>query len=212
MSEKDFNALFSKNLKNLMYSNNISQAELARKLNVSSAAVNTWCRGLKVPRMDKVDAMCSLFRCSRSDLIEDKSAEPVPPRRRGVTIKVLGRVAAGIPIEAVEDIIDTEEITEELAATGEFFGLKIHGDSMEPRICEGDVVIVRQQDDAESGDLVIAMVNGSDATCKRLKKYAGGIMLLSNNAKYEPMIYSEDDILSKPVRIIGKVVELRGKF
>lgn len=195
-----------------MYSNNISQAELARKLNVSSAAVNTWCRGLKVPRMDKVDAMCKIFHCNRSDLIEDKSADPAPPHRRAVTIKVLGSVASGIPIEAVEDIIDTEEITEELAATGEFFGLQIRGNSMEPRICEGDVVIVRQQDVAESGDLVIAMVNGSDATCKRLQKYSEGIALIPNNPMYEPMRFTNQEILELPVRILGKVVENRQKY
>ena len=131
---------------------------------------------------------------------------------KGVTINVLGRVAAGIPIEAVEDIIDTEEISEDMAATGEFFGLQIHGDSMEPRICEGDVVIVRQQEDAESGEIVIATVNGTDATCKRLRKYRDGIELISINPSYEPMFFSSEDIVSKPVRIIGKVVELRGKF
>lgn len=132
--------------------------------------------------------------------------------KKGITINVLGRVAAGIPIEAVEDIIDTEEITEELAKTGTFFGLQIRGNSMEPRMCEGDVVIVRQQDDAESGDIVIAMVNGDDATCKRLRKYRDGIELISNNPSYEPMFFSNEEIASKPVKIIGKVVELRGKF
>lgn len=127
-------------------------------------------------------------------------------------INILGRVAAGIPIEAIENIIDTEEISEQLAATGNFFGLQIHGDSMEPRIYEGDVVIVRQQDDAETGDIVIALVNGNDATCKRLSKYADGICLLSLNTKYEPMFFSNQEIMDKPVRIIGKVVELRGKL
>lgn len=133
-------------------------------------------------------------------------------KKRGIEINVLGRVAAGIPITAVEDIIDTEEITEALARTGEFFGLQIHGDSMEPRMCEGDVVIVRQQDDAESGDIVIVMVNGDDATCKRLRKYRDGIELISNNPAYKPMFFSNEDIINKPVKIIGKVIELRGKF
>ncbi len=131
---------------------------------------------------------------------------------KGVTIKVLGRVAAGIPIEAIEDVIDTEEITEEMAKTGEFFGLQIHGDSMEPRMYENDVVIVRKQDDAESGDIIIAMVNGNEATCKRLIKYSGGISLVSLNAKYAPMTFSNKEILEEPVRILGKVVELRGKL
>lgn len=132
--------------------------------------------------------------------------------QKGAIINVLGRVAAGIPISAIEEIIDTEEISEDMARTGEFFGLQIHGDSMEPRICEGDVVIVRQQDDAENGEIVIALVNGDDATCKRLAKYEHGISLLSLNTKYEPMFFTNKEIEEKPVRIIGKVVELRGKF
>lgn len=132
--------------------------------------------------------------------------------KKGIVINVLGRVAAGIPIEAVEDIIDTEEISEDLTKTGKFFGLQIHGDSMEPRMYEGDVVIVRQQEDAESGDIVIALVNGNDATCKRIMKYAGGISLLSLNSKYEPMMFTDKDIIEKPVKIIGKVIELRGKL
>lgn len=78
MSENDFNKLFSKNLKMYMELNNINQAELARRLNVSTAAVNTWCNGLKSPRMDKVDSMCSIFGCRRSDLIEDKNISEEP--------------------------------------------------------------------------------------------------------------------------------------
>lgn len=142
-----------------------------------------------------------------------KNEEPVlQPEKRAVTINVLGRVAAGIPLEAIEDIIDTEEISEEMAKTGEFFGLQINGDSMEPKFSKGDVVIVRKQDDAESGDIVIAMVNGDDATCKRLKKYQEGIALISTNLAYDPMYFSNKEIEEKPVHIIGKVVELRAKF
>ncbi len=131
---------------------------------------------------------------------------------RGITINILGRVAAGIPINAIEDIIDTEEITEELAQTGTFFGLKIKGDSMTPNICDGDIVIVRQQDDAESGDIVIATINGDEATCKRLRKYQQGIELISNNPSYDPFEFTNEEIINKPVKILGKVIELRRKF
>lgn len=135
-----------------------------------------------------------------------------PSSKKGIAINVLGRVAAGIPIEAIEDVIDTEEISEKMAKTGEFFGLQIHGDSMEPKFSDGDVVIVRKQNDAESDDIVIAMVNGDDATCKRLKKYKDGIALISTNPTYDPMYFSKEEIETKPVRILGRVVELRAKF
>nr|DAM28943.1 MAG TPA: repressor protein [Bacteriophage sp.] len=131
---------------------------------------------------------------------------------KGMKIPVLGSVAAGTPIFAEENYIGSEEISEELASTGEFFGLKIKGDSMSPRIMEGDTVIIRQQDDAESGDIVIVLINGDSATCKRLMKYQEGISLISFNPAYEPMTFSNKDIMEKPVRIIGKVVENRQKY
>jgi repressor LexA len=132
---------------------------------------------------------------------------------KGVRIPVLGRVVAGVPIDAYEEILDYEEILPETAADGEYFGLRVSGDSMEPKFSEGDVVIVRQQSDADSGDIVIALVNGSDATIKRLIKYAeGGIALVASNPTYAPLRFTEAEISSKPVQIVGKVVELRAKF
>jgi repressor LexA len=208
-----------------------SQEQLAKVLHVSKSTVAMWETGQRLPSVEKYEEIAdyfnvdmdflygrttikrkSLFDESGSEYVNSKLVTDISHRNRGVEINVLGRVAAGIPIEAIEDIIDTEEISSDMARTGEFFGLKIHGDSMEPRMCEGDVVIVRKQDDAESGEIVIATVNGSDATCKRLRKYRDGIELISNNPAYNPMFYSNEDIENKPVRIIGKVVELRGKF
>ena len=194
-----------------MTQNNKEQIDLINDLGFNKSAVSTWCNGTRLPRMDKVDALAKYFGINRSDLIEEKEESPVSPRK-GVTINVYGRVAAGIPLEMIEDVIDTEEIPEELAKTGEFFGLQIHGDSMEPKISQGDIVIVRKQDDAETDNIVIAAVNGTDATCKRLKKYKDGIALISTNPAYEPMYFSNQEIIEKPVRIIGRVVELRAKF
>lgn len=83
---------------------------------------------------------------------------------------------------------------------------------MTPTICDGDIVIVRQQNDAESGDIVIATVNGDEATCKRLRKYKEGIELIAINPSYDTLEFSSKEILEKPVKIIGKVVEARRKF
>lgn len=127
-------------------------------------------------------------------------------------IPVLGNVAAGIPISAVEDILDYEEVPSSWQNQGEFFALRIKGDSMQPKIDNGDVVIVKQQSDSNSGDTVIALVNGGDATCKRLEKTDNGIMLVSTNPKYPPMFFTKEDIVTKPVVILGKVVELRSKL
>lgn len=83
---------------------------------------------------------------------------------------------------------------------------------MEPKISNGDIVIVRKQSDADNGDTVIALINGDDAVCKRLRKYENGIVLISNNPKYDPRIFSKKDTDDIPVRIIGRVMELRSRF
>lgn len=212
MTDEEQKRIFSKNLGYYISNSGKQQKEIAADLGISPTTFNTWCVGKIMPRMGKVQAIADYFGIGKSDLIDDKSNLYGKKTRKGIVINVLGQVAAGIPIEAIEDIIDTEEITEEMAKTGNFFGLKIRGDSMAPRMCEGDVVIVRQQNDAESGDIVIATVNGDTATCKRLRKYRDGIELVSNNPSYEPMFFSNKEIENKPVKIIGKVVELRGKF
>ena len=108
------------------------------------------------------------------DFIVGGEITPPPKSKNGKWIPVLGDVAAGIPIEAVENIIDWEEINSALAGTGDFFGLRIKGSSMEPRIREDDVVIVRKQEDANTGDTAVVLVNGDSATVKRIKKSRTG--------------------------------------
>ena len=211
MSERELNNIIARNITKQLEIHNKTQLDLAEYMNVTQATVSNWCQGIKMPRMTKIDMICSFFSINRSDLMNDAPTS-AKPMKLGVTINVLGRVAAGIPIEAVENIIDTEEITEDLARSGSFFGLRIQGDSMEPDIHNGDTVIVRQQDDAETDEIVIALINGNDGVCKRLIKYKDSIALTSNNPKYAPMYFSEKDIAEKPVKIIGKVVELRRKM
>ncbi len=129
-----------------------------------------------------------------------------------VKIPVLGYVAAGIPADAIENIVDWEEIPQAVADKGDYFGLVINGDSMEPRICKGDIVIVKKQSDVESGDIAIVIVDGDEGTCKKVIKNQAGINLVSLNPKYEPIFYTWEEVESLPVVINGKVIELRGKI
>jgi lexA repressor len=183
----------------------ISLPQLEQELGFGNATIVKWDKS--TPKADKLKKVADYFNVSMEYLMDGNIEKP-----KGVQIPVLGDVAAGIPIEAIEDILDYEEIDEDLSSKGEFFGLRIKGNSMSPRIQSGDVVIVRVQPDAESGDIVIAKVNGDDACCKKLLKHADGITLLSFNQDYEPLSFNKQDIISLPVSIIGKVVELRGKF
>lgn len=129
-----------------------------------------------------------------------------------VKIPVLGYVAAGIPLEAITEILDYEEIRADMLKDGsEYFALQIKGSSMEPRIKNGDVVIVRKQPDCNSGDVAIVSVNGDDATCKRIMKHESGITLVPFNPAFETVFFPNNEIIEKPITIWGKVVELRAK-
>jgi repressor LexA len=131
---------------------------------------------------------------------------------KGISIPVLGSVPAGIPLEAITDVLDYEEISPALAAHGEYFALKIKGNSMSPRICDGDVVIVKKESAIDSGYVAIIMVNGNEATCKEVQFSKAGITLVGwNVTEFQPIFYTKEDVETLPVRIVGRVVEVRIK-
>lgn len=197
-----------------------TQKQLANMLFVNQTAVSQWERGVTVPSQSTLFALCDLYGTTVDYLLgrtDDPSVAQgamgqVAAPRRGVKIPVLGRVAAGVPIEAIEEIIDYEEIDSELAKQGEFFALRVHGDSMEPRIWDGDVVIVRRQSDVDTGDVAVVLVNGCDATVKRVLKREAGLVLQPFNPSHELKFFTQEETTTLPVVIIGKVVELRGKL
>lgn len=199
-------------IKEFRISLGLKQSELANLIGIRQNTLSTWETGRYEPDLDALAKMSELFGRSIDDIIGHRPVNS-PASSGGTWVPVLGDVAAGIPIEAMEDVVDYEEIDAALAATGDFFGLRIKGSSMEPRIREGDVVIVRKQANADTGDTAVVMVNGDSATVKRIKKESdGSLWLLPNNPAYDPQHFSTAEISSLPVNIIGKVVELRGKF
>lgn len=201
-----------KNIKARRNELNMTQIDLAEKLGYADKSmISKIEKGLVDLPQSKILAFAEVLKVTPGELMGLDGTEK-PSAQKGVQIKVYGHVAAGIPLEMIEDIIDIEEISEDMARTGDFFGLRIKGDSMAPDICDGDTVIIRQQDDAESGDIVIATINGDEATCKRLRKYKDGIELIAINPSYGILEFSNDDIEEKPVKILGKVVESRRKF
>lgn len=202
--------MFGSQLRKYRQDANLSQKALAGRLYVSQQAVGQWEADKTTPNPETVLKIAKILGITTDQLLGDTAT---PASTGGTWIPVLGDVAAGIPIEAVENIVDYEEIDSSMASTGEFFGLRIKGSSMEPRIRDGDVVIVRRQEDAETSDTAVILVNGDSATVKRIKKDPdGSLWLLPNNPAYDPQHYSPAEIATIPVRIIGKVVELRGKF
>ena len=184
----------------------LSQSELAALCCVHQTAVSQWEKGRTSPDNESLKLLASALGVSVGTLIGGEDIGST------VLVPVLGFVRAGIPMEAVEDILDYEEISADMAARGEYFGLKIKGDSMFPLFQAGDTVIVRRQPDAESGEIAVVLVNGNDATVKKLIKKDTSLLLVSENSAYEPMIFSKEEIEALPVTVIGKVVELRRKF
>lgn len=212
MANTDERALFPIRLRQVMDEADLKQADLARLTNLQTSVLSQYVNGIKYPKIDRIEMMAAKLGVSADWLrgmdVPMRQAKAVPedaPR-----IPILGTVAAGQPIFAEQNRIG--EVYAGNPADDDMFALVIRGDSMSPRIQDGDIAIVRKQDTAETGDVVIALVNGDEATCKRLQKYKGGIALVPNNPNYHPMYFSEEQIDSLPVRIIGKVVEVRARM
>lgn len=193
----------------------MTQKELGEKIGVKHNTVSGYENGTNEPEQDILFKIAAALDVSINDLFPETRSDTTNIRRRkkGVRTPVLGYVVAGIPIEAIEDIIDYEEIDEELARTGDFFALQVRGESMEPVLYEDDVVIVRKQPTADTGDIAIVLINGDEATIKKIKRERDGVMLIGyNTSVYEPHFYSNEEIENLPVQILGKVIELRRKL
>lgn len=201
--------MFNERLKTLRIQRKMTQSELAKKIYISQPAYSKYEVGTASPNPETLSKIADALDVSVDYLLGSDSQ---PARPGYIRVPVLGRVAAGIPIDAIEEIIDWEEISTAAAGDGEYFGLQIKGHSMEPKISDGDVVIVRRQPDVDSGDIAVVLVNGDDATVKKVKKSPQGVTLIPSNPAYEPMYYSNKEIESLPVQILGRVVELRAKL
>ena len=169
---------------------------------ISPSAVSFWESG-----KNNID-----WRCATT-LAEKFHVTPEYLLGEAVRIPVIGTIRAGIPLAAIEDIEDWEEIPADMAKKGEFVALRVKGDSMLPDIKDGDVAIIRRQESIENGQIAAVIVNGDDATIKKVRLLPDGIMLIGLNTEvYEPPFYSKQEIFDLPVRIYGKLVEVRRKF
>lgn len=201
----------SEKLKKLRKDKKLTQAQLATIIGVERSSIGKYETGT-TPSMDVLAIFAEYFNVTVDYLLGLSDDNTSPLASSGAWVPVLGQVQAGIPIEAVQNVLDYEDISNISKDPSEYFALQVKGQSMEPKFSEGDVVIVKKQDTAEDGEIVIALVNGDEATIKKLKKRADGIVLLPLNQQFDMMYYTAADIESLPVRILGKVVELRAKF
>lgn len=212
---------------------NMTQQEVANYLGITRAAYSHFETGRNEPDNETLTKLADLFEVSTDYLLgrtdffyyapEKKffvkenqtnygNIQPASWPSDTVKIPVLGSIPAGIPIEAVEDIIDYEEIPVEwLKGDREYFALKVKGDSMFPEYLDGDIVIVRKQSTCDSGDDCVVIINGAEATLKRVNILKDGIELEAVNKMYGKKKFSKEEIENLPVQILGVVVELRRK-
>lgn len=189
----------------------IKQRELADKAQVTESSISHYVNGSHAPSNKTAGKLAEILNVNPVWLM----GFDVPKHRMNISttsirIPIYGKVAAGYDYDAIENILGYEEIP--ASWSGEYAALKVKGNSMEPRIMDGDILIVKIQNDAESGDVVIAIVNGNEATVKKLIKHPDGIVLQPFNPAYEPMYFSKESAENTPVRIWGKVVQNRQNY
>jgi repressor LexA len=137
-------------------------------------------------------------------------AGAAPDREAGrpVAIPVMGRIAAGTPIEAIQSHSHTINVPPEMLTGGEHFALEVRGDSMiEAGILDGDTVLIRKQDSAQTGEIIVALVDNEEATLKRLRRRGNAVALEAANPAYETRIFPPNR-----VKVQGRLVGLLRKY
>lgn len=201
----------SERLLEALNANSLKQADLVKMTGIDKSSISLYFSGKVVPKGDKLYKLAVALKVT-PEWLSGFNVPMNPKEKRIFRIPVLGTVKAGYPAEAIENILDYEEISEDMALSGEFFALRVNGDSMEPKFSDGDIVIVRKQEDVDNGDIAIMLVNGDEATIKKVQKFEGGINLIPSNSAYDVLTFTNKEIVQLPVQCIGKVVELRAKF
>ncbi|MBQ9013128.1 MAG: helix-turn-helix domain-containing protein [Bacilli bacterium] len=204
------------NIRYLREKKGIDQQKLADILEVPRSTLACWENNIRTPKLEQIVKIAEYFN-TNLDIIYSNfdNAIPIELDDNTVNIPVLGVIKAGIPIEAQQDIIEYIEIPKRWTLGGrKFYGLKISGDSMYPKYDENDIVIFEQLEDmsiANNKDCAV-MVNGDDATFKKVLVNEQGIVLVPYNMAYDMMMFSPQDVIDKPVRIIGIAKEKRTKL
>lgn len=203
--------MFNERLRKARNAFGISQKDLAKRLFISQQAYAKYETGASTPNPETLAAIAKEINVSVDYLLGQTPNPVVKPASTAVRINVYGSVPAGIPVEAIEDIVDWEEIPSSMTTGGqEYIGLRVRGDSMYPKYMDGDTLIIRLQPDCESGQDAVVYINGYDATLKKVIKKQDCIILQPLNPSYEPRVCSYNDE-DEPVKILGIVVEIRRK-
>lgn len=202
-------------IKQLRLQKGLTQEELGQYIGVQKSAIRKYEKGSVTNlKRSSIEILANLFGVTPSYLMciddnagVDELGNPVSP------IPIIGAVKAGYDFLAEENWKGTVNVEKSLVGDGsEYFALEVKGDSMAPVFMEGDIVIVKKQNDCENNEIAIVIVNGDEGTIKKVRKTDTGIMLVPLNPAYAPMIYSNEEIKSIPIIIAGIVKQLKREF
>ena len=201
-------------LKELRTQRHMLQKDVAQRLGIDRTTYAKYESGASEPNHETLLKLSELFDVSADYLLGRELSPNVSPASHALRVPVLGVIQAGVPMDAIEDILDWEEVPASWGSGGrEYFGLRVKGDSMYPKYLEGDTVILRKDHACDSGDDCAVLVNGDAATLKQvILREDGAVELRPVNPTYPPRTYSPAEIESLPVQVIGVVVELRRKI
>lgn len=199
----------------------MSSTEFANRVGVSRAYIYMLKRGKRykaekdvIPSVDTIEKLAKAMMMSSGELMALITEKDKTTHKEGksASIPLVGRVAAGMPIHAEDNIIGYVDIPKRVAEQNDMFALLIKGNSMYPEIKDGDIVVVRKQTVVENRDIAIVRINGEDATCKKIEITDKGIALIPINPEYESKFFTKEEVENLPVEIVGKVFEVRRRF
>lgn len=196
-------------LKSLRTDNRLTQLQMGKLIGLSESTIGMYENNRREPSIDILKAYSQYFEVPLDYLLGNTLSQKIT--NEYTTINVYGRVPAGIPIEAIDDIQDTEDISfkDGYAPSKDYMGLIVDGDSMYPDYLKGDTIIIEVTPDCESGEDCVVYINGYDATLKTvIKNSDGSITLKPINPEYPPVTYGPND---EPIKILGVVREIRRK-
>jgi len=208
MSKKD-NIIFSSNLNRLMSINAKDQIDLINDLGINKSTISTWVRGEKMPRMGTIQSLANYFGVNVSDLVDDKQKDSnlIPVDLKLYSTPVYENVSAGFGTMAVDFVVDYIPLPfPSKSEADNTICIRVQGDSMSPKIENGDLIQVHKQSSVDSGDIAVVLIDGEEGLVKKVEYGKNYINLISINPYYPPKEFKGAEV--NRVLVVGKVKKI----
>lgn len=209
---------FSNRLNTAMRIRNIKATELSEKTGIAKSSLSEYINGKYEAKQDGVYLLAKALDVNEAwlmglDVPMERNIKTDILGNPVVSLPLLGTVKAGYNYLAQENWIGTVDVEKNLVGDGkDYFALKVKGDSMAPVFVEGDIVIIKKQNDCENNEYAVVIINGDEGTLKKIKKTDNGIILQPLNPAYGPVMYTKEEMETIPIIIVGVVKQLKREF